>query len=135
MARNHLSIKNPRNVSLTIDELTSWFVTNGFSLLDFEEGSFETVSTYRGKPIYHNLKENKGYKTYVKGAFGGSLLVFEVNLKTDKTDIECYAPMQLFGFIRLEKSFTEKASFLTKYKKEGYNYMIEFKHFIENKLK
>jgi len=135
MARNHLSIKNPRIVSLTIDELTSWFVTNGFNLLDFEDGSFEMVSTYGGTPIYHNLKENKGYKTYASESFGGSLLVFEVNLKVDKIDIQCYAPMQLFGFIRLEKSFTEKASFLTKYKKVGYSYMIEFKNFIENKLK
>jgi len=134
MARNHLSIKNPRNVSLTIDELTSWFTSNDFSLLFFEEGSFEIVTTNGGTPIYHSLKENKGYKTYAKEAFGGSLLVFEVNLKTDKIDIECYAPMKLFGFIRLEKPFTEKASFITKYKKEGYAYMVALESFIRNNL-
>lgn len=134
MARNYLSIENPNNDSLTIREITHWFINHGFENIVFEGNSFEITTTYGGRPVYHKLLKNTDYQTYAKEAFGGSILVFEIQVTPYKINIECYAPMQILGFINKELSFKENASWITKYRKEGYKVMIALEKYILNKI-
>ncbi len=135
MARSSFMINKLRRSQLTIDRITDWFVSNDFQRLEFENGQFEIVThVVATRPIYYNIKENSGYTSYAKQAYGGSILVFEINSTPDKIDCQCYAPMLLFGIIRLELNFKEKASWITKYRREGYKHMVNLKEFITNNL-
>ena len=135
MARNQFNIDAAITAKLTIEDMAGWLASNDYSMVDFEEGSFEIITIYAGKSIYYRLTENKGFKTFYKQDFGGSILVFEINLKGDNIAVECYAPLMLFGFLKLELSFKEKASWITKYRKEGFKDMTNLKQFINNRLK
>ncbi len=130
MSRNLLTIKKNKYSPIDKKALTKWFKSESFNPVNFENKRFETLVYWIGYPIYYSLRENPGYTTFIKQGFGGSLLVFEIKLTESELDCQCYCPIMLFGFKRMEFSFQKKAMWITKYRKEGYRIMEQFKKFI-----
>jgi len=126
MSRNLFTIKK----AISQRSLNDWFKIKGFKPVDFEKGKFGILTYWLGQPLYFSLKENQGYTTFIKQAFGGSLLVFEIKRTESELDCQCYSPIMLFGYKRIELSFQEKAMWITKYRKEGYHIMKEFEEFV-----
>jgi len=134
MSRNLLTLKKGEYAPIDEQALKKWFQTKGFKPIHFENGKFETLTYWLGSPIYYKLKENhQGYTTFIKQAFGGSLLVFEIKLSETGLDCQSYCPILLFGFKRIELSFKEKSKWITKYRKEGYLILKQFEQFISGK--
>lgn len=130
MSRNLFTEKKNKSSQLDQQKLNKWFETNNFYPVEFENGKFRIAVNSMGSYIYHSLLENPGYTTYIKEGFGGSLLVFEIELSESELNCQCYCPMMIFGFKRVELAFKEKTMWITKYRKEGYNYLEKFKEFI-----
>ena len=124
--------------SLPVDGKTEqrvfqWFRTNGYDEIQFVDGDWKG-SSEGDDPISHNLKENIGFRTFVKHGFGGSLFVFEVHFG-DRFQCECYSPLLIFGFFKKELAFKGKPGLLTKYLKDGYSDMKSLTESLSSNVK
>ena len=95
----------------------------------FENDVYEIYSN----EIYHKVEKNHGFDTYCKEDLPGSLLVFEIKITKDKFHCISYCPLMLFGFIGYKISFKKKASWITRYRENGFKYYQELKNYIKNK--
>ncbi len=62
---------------------------------------------------------------------GGSLLVFEWKVIEKELYYDCYSPIWLFGIWTLKLEFKPKASWISKYREEGYKIEQAFRAFVE----
>lgn len=128
MSRNVFTLK--KRSAIDNEKLDEWFEANDFKHIDFVNGKLEILVDSGLESFYHNILENPGYTTYLKHGYAGSILIFEIKSRGVYLDCECYCPIMLFGFFRIELSFKEKTTWLTKYLKEGYNYLEKLKLFV-----
>ena len=111
-------------------DLGYWLRKKKFTCIEFQDKS-EYISTYwLNQPVTFKLKEEVGFETWYKEAFGGSLIVFEIAYEEGNVKIRGYCPLLLFGFWSMKLSFKKKAGFLFKYRKEGYNIQEELLEFL-----
>lgn len=130
MARNRYIFKYFKDDQYVSDKSKKWFKAQDYKLAEFKKGYFRLVPGSSGSSINYSLKERPGYRTYYRLSFASSLLVFEVKIESNEIAFECYSPLLLFGIVRYELTFIEKASWITQYRKEGYKDMIAFKDFL-----
>ncbi len=114
-------------------ELIGWFKTSGFTEVEFEGGKFTAITGNAiGGPqwlIHNKLHENTGFITLIKESVGGALLVFELSNSSNQIQLECYTPLLVFGFFGKELQFTPNPRWFSKYLKNGYQILSEFKLF------
>lgn len=125
MATN-LYTEKLRNTALNQKNIQEWFEARHFEKVAFEANKSEL---FLGG-ILHTVKAKEGYDTYFKADVAGSILVFEVKLLHTTFECICYAPVLLFGFIKIKLSFKEKASAITRYRQHGYEYLTELQKFV-----
>lgn len=111
--------------------LANWFKTKGFDLVKFQNGKTDTFNF----GVLNDIKENKGFDTYVKEDIGGSILIFEIRITGKNLECIGYVPITLFGFFPFQVSFQNKSPWFTKYRQHGFEYLMALKQFINDNNK
>ncbi len=113
-------------------DIGRWFQSKGFEKIEFNNEK-EYIST-QGlvDAISFKLIKVESFDTFIKSAFGGSILVFECKVEDDNIKYNCYAPIWLFGIWTIKLKFKKQASYLFRYLKEGYKIKEEFDQYIHS---
>jgi len=106
-----------------------WFWNLGFELVRFQNSRFKIMTD----ELSHIIEEKENFNTYYKEDVGGSIIVFEIGISNGVIECIGYCPITLFGFYKMKVSFKEKSSVMTKYRQSGYEYLSEFKNYINSK--
>ncbi len=119
--------------NITPSQLQKWFEKQGFTQAAFQKNR-EYVTNYSGgRAIAFRLTRREGFETFYKGAYGGSLLVFEVAVQNGQLSYDCYCPLWLFGIWTIKLAFKPDAGGIFRYRKEGHQVEEKFKRFLEKK--
>ena len=121
---------NQISAEISPSKLQNWFQKQGFTQSTFQKNR-EYVTQYgSGRPIAFKLTRREGFDTFYKGAYGGSLLVFEVSLQLDHLAYDCYCPIWLFGIWTIKMAFKPDAGGIFRYRKEGHQMEEKLKRFL-----
>lgn len=115
-------------------DIGKWFRSKGFEKIEFRNGKKFLSTHWLNQPISFKLIEVENFTTFVKSAFGGSILVFECKIEEGKIKYNCYSPLWLFGIWNIKLEFKKKATYFFKYLEEGYEIKEEFDIYIKKKL-
>lgn len=107
-----------------------WFRTKGFEKIDFKNEKHFVSTLWIDQSIAFKLIKLEGFDTFIKSAYGGSILVFECKIESDKIIYHSYSPIWLFGIWTKKLKFKKKASYFFKYLSEGYKVKEEFEDYL-----
>jgi hypothetical protein len=123
-------VKNSIEGDFSNIDIGRWFRSKGFEKIEFSNGRKFLSTHWLNQTISFKLIEVENFTTYVKSAFGGSILVFEYKIEDGKLKYNCYSPIWLFGIWNIKLKFKKKATYFFKYLKEGYEIKEAFDLYI-----
>jgi len=111
-------------------DIEKWFKNNGFNKIQFGKEKEYLSTQWMAQAVSFKISQFEDFDTFIKSAFGGSILVFEWKVEDTKLTYNCYAPIWLFGIWTIKLQFKIKASYFFKYLKEGYEIQQEFERYL-----
>ena len=111
-------------------DIGRWFRSKGFEKIEFNTKKEYISTEWLVEAISFKLVKVENFDTFIKSAFGGSILVFECKIEEGNIKYNCYSPIWLFGIWTIKLKFKKQASYLFKYIKEGYEIKEEFDRYI-----
>lgn len=113
-------------------DIGKWFQSKGFEKIKFNKEKEYISTQWVVEAISFKLIKVENFDTFIKSAFGGSILVFECKIESDNIKYNCYAPIWLFGIWTIKLKFKKQASYLFKYLEEGNKIKEEFEQYINS---